>query len=90
MNTRCKPGDLVAYVGDIEPLVGHVTTARTFHPCTCGKPGWVLDPPLRFGNNVVWVKKPFAHDDELKPLRGGPGQDETLNWAKVPSNKVPA
>ena len=90
MNLRCKPGDVVAYVGHIEPLVGHVTTCINPHVCGCGKPVWELNPPLRFGNNVVWVKKPFAHDDELKPLRGGPGQDETLTWAKVPSNKVPA
>lgn len=86
MNTRCKPGDMAVYVGNIEPLLGQVTTCVSVMTCVCGKPTWLIDPPLQF----AFLMMPACHDESLQPLRDQPGQDQSLTWAKVPSNKVPA
>jgi hypothetical protein len=47
--------------------------------------GWQSDGAPRVGLPGEWCLCP---DDHLRPLRGGPGKDETLSWQPVPTNDL--
>jgi hypothetical protein len=85
---NCKPGDLAILVRarrkSLQPLVGQIHRCHEVtHPPGC-EPHWRFDPPLRLpsGEKVAWG------DSSLRPIRDQPGEDETLQWAPVPGQKV--
>lgn len=84
---NCKPGDLAMIVAASRecdrPHVGKIVVIDELVDGEC----WATDPELPSLDEgcgdmiVVW------YDWELRPLRGGDGQDETLTWAGLPNKQ---
>lgn len=92
---RCKPGDLVRYVGTPEPQVpniyGWIGKAVRFIN-TGDNGGWLVDPPIYPGKifrKGEWMRGDVVVDDCLSPIRdpGDDARDETLDWLPVPTTK---
>ena len=85
---NCKPGDLAVVVSCLkgeEACLGHICTIleMDFHPIT-GEVGWHFEPPTQYhGHNCTF-------DKHLRSIRDNPGEDESLQWAPVPGEKVTA
>ena len=91
MSLHCKPGDLAVIVGGIQQNVGRMV--RVIKPCDAMH--WAMchaDWEVELlqttrttnllgeqdsGPGAVCV----CADRILRPIRGGPGKDETLTWA---------
>ena len=79
---NCRPGDLAIVVRSYSPLsnsmLGKIVHVLAPYTMPSGLPGWHIDPvpcpyvPTRFAKHVS--------DRVLRPLRMGPGTDETLTW----------
>ena len=92
---NCKPGDLVRYVGpnigNRPNVFGWVGTVVAYTVDELGVACWKVNPPLPGGTKQFTFG--FAHgylvrDSDLRPLRDTPGEDETLQWLKVPSSDL--
>lgn len=79
---NCKPGDLAIVAnnahGQRDKLV-HVEFAHT-------TPSWWVCTPL---SRIQCCDRPHSgkvciFDGDLRPIRDGDGQDETLTWLDVP------
>ena len=100
---RCIPGDLAVVINDHEypnnngALLRVVQNAKSVFPNTHFD--WLCEPlstfrfqetispgMLRRGMSCVVVYR----DCELRPLRDGDGQDETLSWLTKPQELQPA
>jgi hypothetical protein len=87
---NCKQGDLAIIVrgGNLGRLVQVIEPSD---PLWAEAPDWwyveVLGPPAIGGGGVL---SNFGHisDKHLKPLRGEPGEDETLQWTPVPHKET--
>lgn len=92
---RCRPGDLAMVVDDHEEPAnngGLVRVLRRADPGDYHSPvDWHctalshLRMPLFASSVVVEPGHVVGYRDvELRPLRGDPGRDETLEWVSVP------
>lgn len=97
---NCTVGDLARITGlpapcaSLNDRIVRCVEAEIVH----GEPGWRLDRELHFrmtgACRCTKTGETFADGDEcavdslqdkyLRPIRGLPGQDETLRWAPVP------
>jgi len=82
---NCRPGDLA--IVRIQPgRVGRehndkiVRCVALFYGADADDPAWVVEPRL--------IPYEACRDASLRPIRGQPGQDETLTWAPVPATPV--
>lgn len=106
MKLNCKPGDLAVIVvspetpenvgkivrcirriTEAEPVDGMTWTASTSNTWT-----WLVETE---GSRLLWgiygqVPRRAYADHCLRPIRDQPGADETLRWADVPREGVPA
>lgn len=89
---NCEPGDLAILINahrEAESCIGKIykLTGR----CSCAAPHWLYEGKPEGGRigfrTWRWDCLP---DEWLRPIRDNPGQDETLTWAPVPSQKVTA
>ena len=95
---QCIPGDLAVVVNDYEYPGNNGALLRVLKSA---KPefgntpyDWLCEPlsTFRFSKTI----KPgmpcviLYRDVELKPLRDGDGQDETLSWLTTPESLQPA
>lgn len=97
---NCKQGDLAIVVAAVNPEnLGKIVCCISFIPqdallrenLTAGHPGWITDIPLKtslIGYPERKITLNFAQDSALRPLRGTPGEDETLSWAGKPRHVV--
>ena len=91
---NCQKGDLARIVipegHEDDWMRDKIVTCEslTLHPRTHA-PAWRISPKLKlpwclcgqcYVENVL--------DSALRPIRPGPGEDETLSWAPVPSKKL--
>ncbi len=90
---RCKPGDLAVVIGDdgvptfevnIGKLLEVLSPGDEVGDWTCRaiSPMWngfSFDPPGSIGDIADYL---------LRPIRGAPGRDETLEWAPVGESRV--
>ena len=85
MKLNCRPGDLAVIVGGIPTKnIGVIVTVVSFNQMKAD-----------FYRCHVWDVDGSAgvasvSDDCLRPIRDQPGADETLQWASVPREGVPA
>ena len=88
---NCKQGDLAIYVGKISPMDnGAIVRCVRFlgdrNVYGGGlAPMWEIDPPLK---NSPANRKEWASDRSLRPIRDNDGEDETLQWAPVPTKET--
>ena len=94
---NCKAGDLVRYVGrnphNRPNIYGWVGIAINYTKDDEGSPCWIVSPEVPGGK--VKVKNGVSQGHlvnalYLRPIRDTPGEDETLQWAPVPSERVTA
>lgn len=81
MKLRCQERDL-AIVTNPGPFLDKIIRVTTLNPSRLlHRPCWLYEGPLLVlpgGNEQI-----SFYDDILRPIRGAPGQDETLTWARV-------
>lgn len=89
---NCKPGDLAIVVNDIEYPQNNGALLRVvsrLRPSDRHPFEWRCEPlsTFHFGERVCYPGHGVCvyRDIELKPLRDGDGQDETLAWAGLPA-----
>jgi hypothetical protein len=95
---NCKKGD-IAYVthsmagneGKVVTCIRIVTAeeagVRDFMLDATRGPLWEIDCLMRCVNpktKTYLGHWPFIYDDQLRPLKGGSGEDETFKWAGKP------
>lgn len=98
---NCKMGDLVRYIGknelnrpNVYGWIGKIVGPSPYGCDMYGNPnsGWEVTPPLPGG----WRTHPitgylnngkYVSDKNLKPYRGGEGQDEMLKLVGKPVKK---
>ena len=82
---RCKKGDLAVVVKTHAYFDAYL--GRIFK---CDKRG--LSSALREGWKTPWIhadgREIIAPDICVRPIRDNPGQDETLDWAPVPTKET--
>lgn len=83
---NCKQGELAIYLGKHATARGMVVVVG--RPATANEvdnaalPAWHISPPLpKMDGSFAKV----ASDVALRPIRDQDGQDESLSWAKKPS-----
>ena len=74
--------DVVKFVGRHEFGCGLVSTDVWL----CN----ILGGPMVASNGVFWGNQVFINDENLRPIRDTPGEDETLTWAPAPGERVAA
>lgn len=84
---NCKQGDLAVVVrlrgGSYRGIqLGSIVECLSPARSPRGEPSWVIVRNGGLFGDLCIV------DSALRPLRGNPGQDETLTWLPVPSTKV--
>ena len=78
MKLNCKQGDLAVIVKAIDnQFIGRILRCTKFNDCL-GEPAWEFEPEI----GHYWL----CRDSNLRPIRDQPGDDETLEWASLPSN----
>jgi len=103
---NCKQGDLAVTVALSHQIgetakrnSGRLVEVVRFvgrHEFGCGRVEvdvWsceLLGGPVVAANGVSWRGRVFICDANLRPIRDTPGEDETLQWAPLPSEKVAA
>ncbi len=94
---RCKPGDLAVICGPTaEPV--NVGIFLRVTKCDPLDSTWQFneatrpiqfyqgsDPIGRFSSSSEAGGNAWIFDNDLRPIRDQPGEDETLTWAPVPS-----
>ena len=93
MKLNCKPGDLAVIVKSYAGNEGKIVTCLRLATHTeieafcmeCGDV-WLIDRAIMQSPPSFM---PFIHDDQLRPLRDNPGQDEILRIVDLPE-KEPA
>ena len=94
MKLNCKPGDLAVIVmsQDSRNIGKLITVKRKYERETKMFSWWVCCSSEVFG-----IARDFGPNEEfgiydayLRPIRDQPGADETLQWAGVPREGVPA
>ena len=93
---NCHTGDLVRYVGaniNQRPNVsGWIGVAVDYVSDDLGHQCWLVRPALPGGeirNKWTMSNGQLVVDEELRPIRETPGDDETLLWAPVPGKLIP-
>lgn len=89
---NCKQGDLAVIVHSNAGNEGKFVTcvrlasdeevARAGYSVRSGEPCWILDAELKLTNNS---KEKIGIDKWMRPIRDNDGEDETLQWAPVPT-----
>ena len=81
---NCKPGDLAIIVAAASQKqhIGKIVKCLSVYDGDA----WNTDPELKgvSGRCCAW------YDAHLRPIRDTPGEDETLQWAPVPGERVTA
>ena len=83
--TNCKPGDVVVCIASpaFPEFIGRIFTVTK--RCDTYPDSWDTDPP----QFVAPYRKPCSFmDNTLRPIRNQPGNDETLDWAPVPTKET--
>lgn len=89
---RCKPGDIAVIVSaplsGLDILIG--AHLQCVDLCDLAKrlldePVWHIIPMSPCLSNGLFTHLP---DSCLRPLRDGPGRDESLEWAPVPKTRT--
>lgn len=83
---NCKQGDLAMVVRSWARNEGKIVTCIRLtpyqeHDLRDFGYVWQVDAMLRDADGN---ESRFIHDDQLRPLRNDPGQDETIAWAGLP------
>lgn len=95
MKLNCRPGDLAIKIKkspeDVIPI-GAIVQCIKFSSGYCVATGaWIS------GWEVEWNSKThdeiseaafFCLDEDIRPIRDQPGEDETLTWAPVPHKEM--
>lgn len=81
---RCKVGDICVIIGGLPENVGRLLRVDGVYYS-----GWWLCEALQTVMTIEGVEvhageKVVSTDDILRPLRDGPGTDETLEWVGRP------
>ena len=85
---NCKPGDLAMYVGNAGPMGFPVNVIRRDKDWI-GFACWRVDPPVPdLPGVLITGLADVIMDKDLRPIRPGSGDDETLTWAGKPVETV--
>lgn len=95
---QCKVGDLAIVVNDLESPENNGALLRIFARARPGQwaipADWNCEPLSSFtfdGRSTVPGRGILGYRDcELKPLRDGDGEDQTIQWAGLPASLQPA
>lgn len=85
---NCKQGDLAVIVSSISGHEGKIVRCVKFVMFNLRNRGltdcWITEPMLP---NREGAKVPCM-DSQLRPIRDNDGEDETLQWAPVPTKET--
>lgn len=78
MKLNCRPGDLAVHINATQVKnIGKIVEIVRYAGALRGKALWVV-------NGLPG----FSFDEDLRPIRDQPGEDETLTWAPVPHKET--
>ena len=83
---NCKPGDLALVINQSSAHPNRDKIVQITKRSDLFPDSWVTNPVLRcyLGMEIHWK------DCSLRPIRDTPSEDETLQWAPVPGERVTA
>ena len=86
----CLDGKFVTVLSLAQEGDGDLFGHRVIGNDSWGGPTWWVDFHHPYSLNGKRGKKSLFYDKFLRPIRDTPGEDETLQWAPVPGERVTA